>query len=58
MRQFKSKYKEWKLLQSLSGFGFDPTTGLVTADEKVWENYIKVTEPVNIYSLSRLMKAG
>lgn len=38
----EKKYGVYKALREASGFGYDPTTGLVTAPDNVWDKYIQV----------------
>lgn len=38
----KGKWAEWKRLETLSGWGFDPITGLFMASDEQWEREIKV----------------
>ena len=38
----KLKWVEWKRLETLSGWGFNPATGLYMASDEQWEREIKV----------------
>lgn len=37
----KKKWKVWTRLKKMSGFGFDPLTGTITAPDEVWEMEIQ-----------------
>jgi hypothetical protein len=39
----KCLWKEWLSLQDNSGFGWDDTTELFTAEDSVWKEYLKVS---------------
>lgn len=41
--EFKSFHSEWKKLLEVSGFGKDPETGCITADNTVWDRYLEVS---------------
>ena len=48
--QLKQEYEYVKELWGLSGFGWDPQLCTVTADQDVWDAYIKVNAAFSIYS--------
>lgn len=41
--EFKSFHSEWRKLLEVSGFGKDPETGCITADDAVWDRYLEVS---------------
>jgi hypothetical protein len=41
--EYKSLYSTWLTLQSLSGWGIDPETRMIVAEEETWTTYIKVS---------------
>ena len=51
LRTLKSHYNQIKTFIGLSGFGWDDVTKKVTASEEVWDDFIKVSVLVIIYSL-------
>lgn len=44
LRTVKSHYNHIKILMGLSGFGWDDITKRVTAEDQVWDDYLKVSE--------------
>jgi Myb/SANT-like DNA-binding domain len=47
--QFKEEYKIVKTLWSLSGFGWDDSKKMVTAEPQVWDAYLKVSVYYTIF---------
>ena len=44
LRIVKSHYNHIKILIGLSGFGWDDITKRVTAEDQVWDDYLKLSE--------------
>ena len=53
--QFKMRYKDWKWLLEQSGFGWDATTQMVTAPEKVWDDLIASNKKYAWYRSNQLL---
>ena len=52
--QFKMRYKDWKQLQEQSRFGWDATTQMVTAPEKVQDDLITSNKKYAWYRSNQL----
>jgi hypothetical protein len=49
------RYKDWKWLLEQSGFGWDATTQMVTAPEKVWDDLIALNKKYAWYRSNQLL---
>ena len=43
LQWYKTKWKEWLILDNLSGWGWNPETELHTADDKTWIDHLVVS---------------
>jgi hypothetical protein len=43
LSDLKALYVIWRTLQELSGWGLDPDTRLIVADDEQWTTYLKVS---------------